>query len=96
MNESGDKCSLCTKPMFDGDFALRYTQKYVDEEAYIAHTRVFENNAYEMVLDKKLDKLDAKGFKYVFHGYCKGMNAYKLVYLVTSNHEEQNYCIHGR
>lgn len=32
-----------------------------------------------MVSNEENDKLDAKGTKYLFFGYCKGIKAYRLM-----------------
>jgi hypothetical protein len=41
--------------------------------------RVFECIAYAMVPDEKRGKLDAKGTKCLFLGYCEGTKAYRLM-----------------
>ncbi len=41
--------------------------------------RVFRCIAYAMVLDEKRGKLDAKGTKCLFFGYCEGTKAYRLM-----------------
>jgi len=47
----------------------------------IAHMRVFGCMAYVMVFDDYKKKLNAKGTKCLFFGYCKGTKAYKLMYV---------------
>ena len=42
----------------------------------IAHMRVFGCVAYAMVPDEQRGKLDAKGTKCLFLGYCEGTKAY--------------------
>jgi hypothetical protein len=49
----------------------------------IAHMRVFGCIAYAMVADAKRGKLDAKGTKCLFLGYCEGTKAYRLMCLET-------------
>jgi transposase InsO family protein len=45
----------------------------------ISHMRVFGCIAYAMVSDEKRGKLDAKGTKCLFLGYCEGTKAYRLM-----------------
>jgi hypothetical protein len=45
----------------------------------ISHMRVFGCIAYAMVPDEKRGKLDAKGTKCLFPGYCEGTKAYRLM-----------------
>jgi hypothetical protein len=45
----------------------------------ISHMRVFGCIAYAMVPDEKRGKLDAKGTKCLFLGYCEGTKAYRLM-----------------
>jgi len=45
----------------------------------ISHMRVFGCIAYAMVPDEKRGKLDAKGTKCLFIGYCEGTKAYRLM-----------------
>ena len=47
----------------------------------ISHMRVFGCIAYAKVPDEKRTKLDAKGMKCLFVGYCEGTKAYRLVCL---------------
>ena len=47
----------------------------------ITHMCVFRSIVYAIVMDEKRDKLDVKIIKFVFLGYCKGMKAYRLMYL---------------
>ena len=47
----------------------------------ISHMRVFGCIAYAKVPDEKRTKLDAKGIKCLFVGYCEGTKAYRLVCL---------------
>ncbi len=49
----------------------------------IAHMRVFGCVAYAMVPDEKRGKLDSKGTKCLFLGYCEGTKAYRLMCLQT-------------
>lgn len=49
----------------------------------IAHMRVFGCIAYAMVPDAKRGKLDAKGTKCLFLGYCEGTKAYRLMCVET-------------
>src|SRR5579875_3683115 len=44
----------------------------------ITHMRVFGCIAYAKVRDAKRTKLDAKGTKCLFLGYCEGTKAYRL------------------
>jgi len=46
---------------------------------YISQLRVFGCIAYAMVPDEKRGKLDAKGTKCLFLGYCEGSKAYRLM-----------------
>ena len=46
----------------------------------VTHMRVFGSIPYAMVPDEMRDKLNAKGIKCVFLGYCKGMKAYTLIW----------------
>jgi hypothetical protein len=45
----------------------------------ISHMRVFGCIAYAMVPNEKRGKLDAKGTKCLFLGYCEGTKAYRLM-----------------
>jgi hypothetical protein len=45
----------------------------------ISHMPMFGCIAYAMVLDEKRGKLDAKGTKCLFLGYCEGTKAYRLM-----------------
>src|SRR5688500_13890735 len=45
--------------------------------------RVFECIVYTKVLDSKQRKLDAKGTKCLFLGYCEGTKAYRLMCVET-------------
>jgi len=45
----------------------------------ISHMRVFGFIAYAMVPEEKRGKLDAKGSKCLFLGYCEGTKAYRLM-----------------
>jgi len=45
----------------------------------ISHMHVFGCIAYAMVPDEKRGKLDAKGTKCLFLGYCEGTKAYRLM-----------------
>jgi hypothetical protein len=45
----------------------------------ISHMRVFGCIAYAMVPDENRGKLDAKGTKCLFLGYCEGTKAYRLM-----------------
>lgn len=47
----------------------------------VAYMHVFKNKTYAMILDEKRGKVDANGTKCVFLGYCKGMKAYRLMYM---------------
>ena len=47
----------------------------------ISHMRVFSCIAYAKVPDEKRSKLDAKGIKCLFVGYCEGTKAYRLMCL---------------
>ena len=49
----------------------------------ISHLRVFGCIAYAMVGDEKRGKLDAKGTKCLFLGYCVGTKAYRLMDVET-------------
>jgi transposase InsO family protein len=49
----------------------------------ITHMRVFGCIAYAKVPDEKRTKLDAKGTKCLFLGYCEGTKAYRLMCLET-------------
>ena len=49
----------------------------------IAHMRVFGCIAYAKVPDAKRGKLDAKGTKCLFLGYCEGTKAYRLMCIET-------------
>jgi hypothetical protein len=45
----------------------------------VSHMRVFGCILYAMVPDEKRGKLDAKGTKRLFLGYCEGTKAYRLM-----------------
>lgn len=47
------------------------------------YIRIFGCIAYAMVLDEKKTKLNAKGMKCIFLGYCKGTKAYRLMCIET-------------
>jgi hypothetical protein len=47
----------------------------------ISHMRVFGWIVYAMVPDEKRGKLDAKGKKCLFLGFCEGTKAYRLICL---------------
>jgi len=49
------------------------------KKPFISHMRVFGCIVYAMVLDEKRGKLDAKGTKCLFVGYCEGTKAYRLM-----------------
>ena len=49
----------------------------------ITHMRVFGCIAYAKVPDSKRGKLDAKGTKCLFLGYCEGTKAYRLMCVET-------------
>jgi hypothetical protein len=55
----------------------------------VAHIHVFGSLAYAMVPVEKRDKLDANEIKYIFLSYCKGMKAYRLMYLETSKNKNK-------
>ena len=67
----------------------RALERMTPEEAWsgrkasVAHIRVFGCLAYAMVPDEKRSKLDAKGTKCLFLGYCEGTKAYMLICLQT-------------
>lgn len=50
----------------------------------IAHMCVFGNIAYTMIMDGKMNKLDAKIMKYVLLGYCKDIKPFRLICLETT------------
>jgi len=66
-------------------FPSRELASITPEEAWsgrkpcISHMRVFGCIAYAMVPDEKRGKLDAKGTKCLFLGYCEGTKAYRLM-----------------
>ncbi len=66
-------------------FPSRALASITPEEAWsgrkpcISHMRVFGCIAYAMVPDEKRGKLDAKGTKCLFLGYCEGTKAYRLM-----------------
>lgn len=45
----------------------------------VAYMHVFRCIVYTKGPDASMDKLDAKGTKYLFFGYCKGIKAYHLM-----------------
>lgn len=49
----------------------------------IVHMRVFGCIAYAMVPNTKRGKLDPKGTKSLFIGYCKGTRSYRLMCIET-------------
>ena len=51
----------------------------------VAHMLVFESLAHAMGANEKL--FNGKDFKCMFLGYCKGMEAYRLMCLETSEWE---------
>ncbi len=51
----------------------------------ISHMRVFGCIVYAMVPDEKRGKLDAKGTKCLFLGYCEGSKAYRLMCVQSKN-----------
>ena len=50
---------------------------------HVSLIRVFDCLAYEKVPDQRRTKLDAKGVKCLFLGYCEGTKAYRLICLET-------------
>src|SRR5450631_1333284 len=50
---------------------------------HVSHMRVFGCVAYAKVPDQRRTKLDAKGVKCLFLGYCEGTKAYRLICLET-------------
>ena len=50
---------------------------------HVSHMRVFGCVAYAKVPDQRQTKLDAKGVKCLFLGYCKGTKAYRLICFKT-------------
>jgi len=50
---------------------------------HVSHMRVFSYAAYAKVPDQRRTKLDAKGVKCLFLGYCEGTKAYRLICLET-------------
>jgi hypothetical protein len=50
---------------------------------HVSHMRVFGCEAYAKVPDQMRTKLDAKGVKCLFLGYCEGTKAYRLICLET-------------
>jgi len=68
----------------------RALESMTPEEAWsgrmpcVAHMRVFGCTAYAMVPHEKRGKLDAKGTKCLFLGYCEGTKAYRLMCLQTN------------
>jgi hypothetical protein len=50
---------------------------------HVLHMRVFGCVAYAKVPDQRRKKLDAKGVKCLFLGYCEGTKAYRLICLET-------------
>lgn len=70
-------------------YPTRALERMTSEEAWtrrkhiVAHMRVFGCLAYAMVPDEKRSKLDAKGIKCLFLGYCEGTKAYRLMRLQT-------------
>ena len=49
----------------------------------IAHLHEFRSIAYVIVLEDKRVKLDGKGLKCSFLGYCEGMKVHRLMCLET-------------
>lgn len=82
LDGSGGKCGLYTKLMSDEGLALCYTQMNVEwEEAlHCTHARIWKPCICNGP-DNKRGKLDAKGVKCVFLGYCEDMKAYRLMCL---------------
>lgn len=50
---------------------------------HMEYIRIFGCIAYAMVLDEKKTKLNAKGMKCIFLGYCKGTKVYRLMCIET-------------
>ena len=59
----------------------------------ISHMRVFGCIAYAKVPDEKRTKLDAKGIKCLFVGYCEGTKAYRLIFLESQKIKSPNIVI---
>lgn len=52
-------------------------------KSYILHIRIFGCITYVKISNYMRSKLDTKGTKCIFLEYCKGTNAYRLMYLNT-------------
>lgn len=50
---------------------------------YISHMKIYGCIAYTKILDSMRSKLEAKGTRCIFLGYCKGTKAYRLLCLDT-------------
>jgi hypothetical protein len=87
-------CYYCGKPGHIAVVNAAYTRNrcpsralpsITPEEAWsgrkpcISHMRAFGCIAFAMVPDEKRGKLDAKGTKCLFIGYCEGTKAYRLM-----------------
>jgi len=53
------------------------------KQPHLAHMRVFGCICYAKVPDQKRTKLDAKGIKCLFLGYCEGTKAYRVMCMDT-------------
>jgi len=53
------------------------------KQPHLAHMRVFGCICYAKVPDEKRTKLDAKGIKCLFLGYCEGTKAYRVMSMDT-------------
>jgi hypothetical protein len=60
-------------------FSITLEEAWSGRKPCISHMRVFGCIAYAMVPDEKRGKLDAKGTKCLFLGYCEGTKAYRLM-----------------
>jgi hypothetical protein len=59
--------------------AMTPEEVWSSKKPCIAHMRVLGCIAFAKVSDEKRSKLDAKGIKCLFLGYCEGTKAYRLI-----------------
>jgi hypothetical protein len=76
--------NLYIKRMHDEGFSS-FTPKemWSGTRPCIAHIRVFGSIVYAMVWNEKIGKLDVKGIKCVFLGYCENMKVCNIMCLET-------------
>ena len=58
-------------------------EAWIGQKPDLRHLRIFGYRALVKVPDSRRRKWDAKSQKYIFVGYCEGMNGYRLVHPMT-------------